>query len=192
MGDRKQFHPFWYVIFDLTHRKFIKNLFQDPEHIFFSKLFTVYPEYRCLIFFFQFSYQLLCLFPVRLFRIHKNQKWFPLFFEFLYCLFFSIHKIFTRNITEGTVAGYYETDGRMFLDHFSGSNLCRLMKRNLLFIPGGFYHSFFFLLHIPCSFRHHKSHAVDQSDLHRNLFSQIYIHRFPGNKFGFHCCNCFS
>ena len=80
----------------------------------------------------------------------------------------------------------------MFLDHFSGSDLCRLMKRNLLFIPGGFYHSFFFLLHIPCSFSHHKSHAVDQSDLHRNLFSQIYIHCFPGNKFWLHCCNCFS
>ena len=79
----------------------------------------------------------------------------------------------------------------MFLDHFSGSDLCRLMKWNLLFVPGRFYHAFFFLLHISRGFRHHKSYAVNQPDLHRNLFSQIDIYRFFGNKFWFHGCDRF-
>ncbi len=136
MGDRKQFHPFWYVIFDLTHREFIKNLFRIRSHLLFEAVHSL-PRVPLPDIFLPVLFTSFCASsPYGLFRIHKNQKWFFPVFEFLYCLFFSIHKIFTWNITEGTVAGYYKTDSRMFLDCFSGSDLCRLMKRNLLFIPG--------------------------------------------------------
>ena len=189
---RQHFHPFGHIKFHLHNRKFIKDLLQDPGNIFFSELLAVYADHSRLIFFLQFLDQILGFFLIGFLRIYQDQKGLTCLFQFLNRFLFPFYVIFPGNFPEGPIAGDHQTNAGMFLDHFSGTCLRRLMKRDLIVKPGGFHHPFFSLFNVSCRITDHKSHAVYQTYFRFQILSQRNPCCLLWDKFGLYCSDHFT
>ena len=61
MIGRKHLHPLGNIEPDLTYRKLIENLLQNPRDILFAELLAAYRHYRNPVFIPDFLRQTLCL-----------------------------------------------------------------------------------------------------------------------------------
>ena len=70
----------------------------------------------------------------------------------------------------------------MIPDHFSGTDLRRLCKGNLLHRPGRLDHPLLILFHMAAGALYHVPDTVDQPHLHINVRAQLHMGRLLGNK----------
>ena len=179
-------HPFRNVELNLTDRKFIENVFQDSCNIFFPKLFAVCSDRGYAKVIPQPAAELLCFFLIWCLGVDKDQEWFSLFFQFIYCECLRLGKILPRDFAEASVCSDHKPNGRVLLNHFTGANLCCFVEGNRFFKPRSPDHPFSSLFNVSRGILYEETNTVDQFYPHLLVFTEGDGNCFFRNKFGFY------